>query len=114
MNDRTVLRASEIAADDAAMALYIKVARLPNQPVRSWERACARANVPATLARLRVLYRGFQLAISCVKNGARDGGLGSDAFVIASYERKLANLAAQAQCVKDIQPLKRQPTFGAR
>ncbi len=100
INDRVVLRAAEQFADDTAKALRVTVPRLPGQTVRAWERATARANVESQLARLRVLYRGFQLAISCVQNGARDSRLGSDALLIASYERKLANLAAQGKALK--------------
>jgi hypothetical protein len=99
INDRMVLRAAEQFADETAKALRVSVPRLPGQTVRAWERATAKANAPAQLARLRVLYRGFQLAISCVKNGARADKLGSDALLIATYERKLANVAATGKAL---------------
>ena len=97
INDRVVLRAAESFADKVHASLRVSVSRRPGQTVRSWERAMAAANREADLARLRVLYRGFQLAISCVKNGARDGRIGSDASLIASYERKAANVATQGK-----------------
>jgi hypothetical protein len=99
INDRMVLRAAEQFADETAKALRVSMPRLPGQTVRAWERAMAKANAPAQLARLRVLYRGFQLAISCVKNGARADKLGSDALLIATYERKLANIATTGKAL---------------
>lgn len=100
ITDRMVLRAAEQFADETFAALRVRVARQPGQTERAWERATAKANREATLARLRVLWRGYQLAISCVRNGARDpGDRRPIATMLAKYEREQANITTTAQRV---------------